>query len=184
LQSEREQTSASTSIAVGAGAAIVKVAQYAITAAAGAFSAMAGIPYIGPFLAVAAGAAALAAVLAMGNKIFSARGGFGQVPFDGAITELHKDEMVLPARFATPLRAMLQDSVNWAPANDYSMPSMVAEAASQPDSPMNPMNQGGGDTIIIQAVDGQSVKKLLRRNGRGIVSSLKNQARGFNTGSR
>ena len=36
----------------------------------------------------------------------SAAGGWGQVPFDGAITELHKDEMVLPASIAGPLRAM------------------------------------------------------------------------------
>lgn len=83
------------------------VAAFAVRAAAGAYSAIASIPVVGPFLAPAAAAAALFGVMKLASSIFSAEGGWGEVPFDGAQTTLHKKEMVLPASLATPLRAML-----------------------------------------------------------------------------
>lgn len=43
---------------------------------------------------------------------FSAAGGWLDVPYDGALTELHKSEMVLPAWAAQPLRSMLGGAAN------------------------------------------------------------------------
>jgi hypothetical protein len=76
-------------------------------AASGAYKAVAGIPIVGPVLAPIAAAAAFAGV-----EAFSAAGGWGDVPFDGAATTLHKNEMVLPANLATPLRSMLSGGAN------------------------------------------------------------------------
>lgn len=102
-----QTTETGTGMALQGSTAFASILNYAWTAAAGAFSAMAGIPYIGPILAVAAGAAALAAVIGFGSNIVSAEGGWDRVPYDGAKAVLHKNEMVLPARYANPLREML-----------------------------------------------------------------------------
>ena len=84
--------------------ALTDIGANAVRAATGAYAALAGIPVIGPVLAPAAAAAALYGVYALGRKMFSAEQGFGSVPYDGAVTELHKEEMVLPAKYANPLR--------------------------------------------------------------------------------
>jgi hypothetical protein len=76
-------------------------------AAAGAWRAVVHIPVVGPFLAPVAAAAAFAGVMA-----FSAEGGMGAVPYDNAPFLLHKNEMVLPANLATPLRSMLTSPAN------------------------------------------------------------------------
>jgi len=74
-------------------------------AASGAFSAVAGIPYVGPILAPVAAATAFAAVMAF--DVFSARGGFDIPAGLNPVTQLHEREMVLPASIADPLRAGL-----------------------------------------------------------------------------
>ena len=76
-------------------------------AAAGAYSAIVSIPYVGPFLAPVAAGVALAAVMSMAGRISSAAGGWGKVPGD-QLAQIHKDEMVLPAQYADGLRAMLE----------------------------------------------------------------------------
>ncbi|OGT54657.1 MAG: hypothetical protein A3E01_09910 [Gammaproteobacteria bacterium RIFCSPHIGHO2_12_FULL_63_22] len=73
-------------------------------AAAGAFSAVAGIPYVGPFLAPVAAAAAFAGVMAF--NIFSAEGGFDVPAGMSPVTQLHENEMVLPANIAEGIRDM------------------------------------------------------------------------------
>jgi hypothetical protein len=50
---------------------------------------------------------ALMSGYALSFASFTAAGGWYDVPHDGALTELHKSEMVLPAWAAQPLRAML-----------------------------------------------------------------------------
>lgn len=102
-----EATGAATSTAISAGSALKQIAHKAAVAAAGAYAAIASIPVVGPFLAPAAAAAALFGVMKLAQSIFSAEGGWGNVPGDGMQTELHKNEMVLPAKFANPLRDML-----------------------------------------------------------------------------
>ncbi len=72
---------------------------------AGAYSAVAGIPVVGPVLAPVAGAAAFAAVAAY--DLFSADSGFDIPSGLNPITQLHAREMVLPADIADPLRAGL-----------------------------------------------------------------------------
>lgn len=87
--------------------ALTDIGANAVRAATGAYAALAGIPVVGPVLAPAAAAAALYGVYSIGRKMFSAEQGFGSVPYDGAVTELHKEEMVLPAKYANPLRDQL-----------------------------------------------------------------------------
>jgi hypothetical protein len=118
------------------------VATSAGRAGAAAYASTAAIPIVGPELAPGAAAAAVAGATSFGS-IMSASGGWGQVPFDGAMTELHRNEMVLPANLATPLRSMLTSGG----ANDNS------GGAAMP---------GGGDTHLhIHATDADSVKRLL-----------------------
>jgi hypothetical protein len=74
-------------------------------AASGAYSAVAGIPIVGPILAPAAAVAAFAAVMAY--DVFSAERGFDIPAGLNPMTQLHEREMVLPAHMAEPLRAGL-----------------------------------------------------------------------------
>lgn len=77
----------------------------AAKAYAGAYSAVAGIPYIGPILAPAAGAVAFAAVSAYG-ALASLDVGTMNVPQDMP-AYLHRGEMVVPATFATGIRSAM-----------------------------------------------------------------------------
>jgi hypothetical protein len=83
-------------------------------AAAGAYKAIAAIPYVGPFLAPAAAAVAYSAVLAFD----SAEGGW-DIPagVNPSGVQLHEREMVLPAPLAEGIRNMVgqQNSANNAP---------------------------------------------------------------------
>jgi hypothetical protein len=135
----------SAGMAASAATALADIGNSAARAAAGAFAATASTPIVGPALAPAAAATALAAVLEFGGQVFSAAGGWGQVPYDGALTSLHKDEMVLPADLATPLRSALGGGAS------------------------------GGDTHHhwnIQAVDAQSFARLARSNPDAITGAL------------
>jgi hypothetical protein len=102
-----EAGSAAKSIAIAAGAGLKKIAIWAAEAMAAAFSAIAAIPYVGPFLAPAAAIASGAAVLAFGSKIASAAGGYDIPAGVNPMTQLHQQEMVLPADLANGIRAMI-----------------------------------------------------------------------------
>ena len=91
---------------VTATSALGQIAKNAWVAASGVYAAIASIPYVGPFLAPAMAIAAGAAVLGYAGKIAHAEGGWWQVPGD-RITNIHKDEMVLPAEHAAGLRQMI-----------------------------------------------------------------------------
>lgn len=80
----------------------------AATGAAKAYQAIVGIPYVGPILAPVAAAVAFAGIEAFTSDLASAAGGWERVPADGMLTELHRNEMVLPARVADPVRKMAQ----------------------------------------------------------------------------
>ncbi len=71
-------------------------------AAAGAYHAVVGIPYIGPFLAPVAAAAAFTAVMAFGS--FD-RGGV--VPHD-MVGQVHKNEMVLDPYLSTGMQNLIR----------------------------------------------------------------------------
>jgi hypothetical protein len=78
----------------------------AYAAAAGAYKAIVGIPYVGPFLAPAAAAVAFGAVAAFGA---SAAGGYDIPAGVNPVTQLHAQEMVLPAKHADVIRKLADD---------------------------------------------------------------------------
>ena len=86
--------------------------------------------------APAFGAAMMAEALSFG-AMASAAGGWERVPADGMLTELHRDEMVLPKRIADPMRNLARNGGG---------------------------NGGGGNTYHIHAVDAHSLLSLAKRN--------------------
>jgi hypothetical protein len=98
-----ESVALTTQTVAGMASRVAQVVGLSGVAGAAAFASTAAIPIVGPGLAPAAAAAAIGSVLAM-VPLASAKGGQDRVPYDGQITELHKDEMVLPAWIANPLR--------------------------------------------------------------------------------
>ena len=96
------QAGAATGIAEKKATDAVSGQADAVTAAKGAYAAVASIPYIGPFIAPLAAAAAFAGVEAFG----SAEGGWDVPPGVSPIAQLHPDEMVLPAQHADTIRRL------------------------------------------------------------------------------
>lgn len=143
--------------------AIKGIMMSAWEAMAGAFKAMVAIPYIGPILAVGAGAAAFGLVAGLAGKIKSARGGYDIPSGVNPVTQLHEDEMVLPSQHANTIREMGKAMRSGA--------SFGAAAATE--------GGGAGPTINISAVDAKSIERLLKRNGRAVASGLQSYARGF-----
>ncbi len=91
------------------------IAADAAVGAAGAYAATAPIPFVGPELAPAAAATTYGAIMAFEGAA-AAEGGFGDVPTDDLPTFLHAREMVLPAKFASPLRDMLTRPTPFGPS--------------------------------------------------------------------
>jgi hypothetical protein len=104
-----------TGSAVDAASNSASIANSAHTAFAGAYAAVAGVPFVGPVLAPAAGAAAYAAVMAM--DVLSASGGLAIGAGENPLVQLHENETVLPAYIAQPLTAMLAGGGNMATDN-------------------------------------------------------------------
>ena len=96
-------TSASSTAASG----MAQITTNAGVAASGAASSQASIPYIGPILAAVAAAAMLAMVLGFKGNVKSAAGGYDIPAGVNPVTQLHAQEMVLPAHIANPLRNAL-----------------------------------------------------------------------------
>ena len=97
------------------------VGSNAVQAASGTAASQASIPYVGPILAVAAMAAMMAAVMGlMGGggssttttttRIPSAAGGWDIPAGINPLTQLHENEMVLPAEHAQTIREMAGQS--------------------------------------------------------------------------
>ncbi len=96
------------SIAIGAGASLKSIMNSAAEAAAGAYKAVVGIPFVGPFLAPAAAGVAFAATAAFGGSVASARGGYDIPAGLNPMTQLHEREMVLPQKQADAVRNMAE----------------------------------------------------------------------------
>ena len=143
--------------------AIKGIMMSAWEAMAGAFKAMVDIPYIGPILAVGAGAAAFGLVAGLAGKIKSARGGYDIPSGVNPVTQLHEDEMVLPSQHANTIREMGKAMRSGA--------SFGAAAAAE--------GGGAGPTINISAIDAKSIQRLFKNNGRAVASGLNSYARGF-----
>lgn len=140
-----EQIAASKAAAMGQIPALTEIG------AMGAFSAMAPIPIVGPALAAAAYASAQA-LGASSLAIASASGGFDIPSGVNPMTQLHQEEMVLPAHIANPLRDSLANGG---------------------------LNSSGATNINITALDAKSVKSLFMEHGSTLLASLKNQNRAF-----
>lgn len=84
--------------AVNASTATTDIQTKAVQAAAGAYNAIVGIPYVGPILAIAAMAAAEAVVMGLIGKISSAEG--GMVVGHDQLAMVHEDEMILPSNIS------------------------------------------------------------------------------------
>ena len=184
-----ETGAAATSVGLTAGTALSQIGANAASAFAGAYAAIAGIPVVGPFLAPAVAAAAFAGVMAVGSKVFSARGGMANVPEDGMPFELHREEMVLPAWMARPFRDTLQAArgvrtgqvgiatatvgaraIEGAQNRDADMIAAILDAGDKPKG-------GAGASINISAVDARSIKRLLERNAPATKRGLARLAR-------
>ncbi|WP_252362284.1 transglycosylase SLT domain-containing protein [Acinetobacter cumulans] len=154
-------TGALARLAIKAGEAIKSIMMYAWEAMAGAFKAMVSIPYIGPVLAVAAGASALALVGGLAGKIKSARGGYDIPAGVNPVTQLHEEEMVLPKQHANTIRALGRSM-----SGGFGSPS---ESSPQPVifSP------------TIQAFDSKDVRRFFKKEGRNIAESLSGFSRNF-----
>ena len=98
-------TAQATQLATAATANAAQVLSEAAVASAAAFASTAAIPIVGLALAPEAAAGAYASVAAMA-PLASAAGGWGMVPADGTLAELHKNEMVLPSSIADNIRNM------------------------------------------------------------------------------
>ena len=155
-------TGALARLAIKAGEAIKSIMMYAWEAMAGAFKAMVSIPYIGPFLAVGAGAAALALVGGIAGNIKSARGGYDIPAGVNPVTQLHEEEMVLPKQHANTIRALGRSMSGGGFGS-------TSESSSQPVifSPN------------IQAFDSKDVRRFFKKEGRNIAESLNGYSRNF-----
>ena len=105
---EAELAAAVAGKAITAQHALSEIAAHAASAAAGAWSAMSSIPYVGPEIAAAVAAATLVGVLALGSRVASAAGGYDIPQGVNPVTQLHAQEMVLPAPLANTVRSMAQ----------------------------------------------------------------------------
>jgi len=101
-----EATTAAQITAIQAAASLKVIAMKAYEAAAGAYSAIAGIPYVGPILAPIAAGVALAGVFAFAKSIFSAEGGFDIPKGVNPIVQTHANEMILPSKHADTIRTL------------------------------------------------------------------------------
>ena len=107
---------------------MTQVMTNAKSAAAAAWNATVGIPFIGPVLAPIAAAASFTGVMAF------AEGGWDRVPSD-QVAMIHKNEMVLPANIANPLRESLASGGGF----------------------------GGGNHLHIHAIDAAGVASFVKR---------------------
>lgn len=155
-------TGALARLAIKAGEAIKSIMMYAWEAMAGAFKAMVSIPYIGPVLAVAAGASALALVGGLAGKIKSARGGYDIPAGVNPVTQLHEEEMVLPKQHANTIRAL---------GKNLSSDGGIGGG------------QGGSaqtfNNFTIQAWDSKDVRRFMEKHGRELAGGLKGYNRNF-----
>lgn len=115
----------------------------------GAFASQAAIPIVGPALAATA-AATTTSLLSPMITIASASGGYDIPNGVNPMTQLHQNEMVLPAHIAQPLRESIKGG-----------------------------GVGGGHTynINVQAMDARGVKSFMMDNQDALVSAMKSAHR-------
>lgn len=179
-----ESWAALKSLAITAASAIKEIAIHAARAAAAAFAAIAGIPFVGPVLAPIAAGVALAAVLALGSRVASAKGGYDIPAGVNPLTQLHQEEMVLPAPLANAVRGMAsgrsdalsRGSVGTAAPSGMTaatiasaIGAVVAKAAESAPREVH----HHAEHVTVQAIDAQSFSSFLQRNTGALAGALR-----------
>lgn len=157
LRTTSDWLAATKSVAANAWAAIKNIAIKAWEVAASVYAAVSAIPVVGPWLAPVMAVAATGVVLGYAANVASASGGFDIPKGMNPLTQLHEEEMVLPAKIANPLRASL-------------------------DGGGQGIGGGGGDIHVhnhITAMDGDSVRRVLMNNTGALADSMKQAVRNF-----
>ncbi len=141
--------------------AIGQITANAGIAGSAATASAAAIPLIGWMLAPGAGAAAFAAAMAYAPAA-AAEGGYDIPAGLNPVVQAHAKEMILPAKHADVIRS-------------------IADGNEAGGSGMG--KKQGDIHLHVQAIDGQSVKKFFRENGKNISNSLQSAARNFALGN-
>lgn len=140
-----ETWAAIKSVAIWAATAAKNILTAAWSAMAAAWASISAIPVVGPALAPIVAAGTFAGVVALAGKVASARGGYDIPAGVNPLTQLHEKEMVLPARQADVIRDMADGG-----------------------------GGGGGNvSVTIQALDGESVRRVLMSNKSALADALK-----------
>lgn len=139
---------------LGIGVAKVDASAKGTSAAAGAAESVSSIPFVGPELAAGAYASIMSMVSGGINSIPSASRGYDIPAGINPLTQLHQNEMVLPAKYADVIRGMSGSS-----------------------SPSGGTISGGDIHLHVNAVDAHSVRRLFQDNGSALADSLKHQMR-------
>ena len=148
-----EGASAIKSVAIAIGSGIKKIMIYAYEAAAAAFKALAGIPIIGPLLAIGAGAAAFGTVIGFAKKVASFEKGTGlQGVKETGPAILHSGEIVLNKKESDIFRSM-----------------QAGEVAKPSETNVNL-------SFNISAMDGESVESIVRKK---VIPLLRDNIRDF-----
>jgi hypothetical protein len=141
------------SVALAVWTGLKWIAIQAYKAAAGAYSAIASIPIVGPFMAPVAAGVALAAVIGMSSKLMSAAGGYDIPAGVNPLVQAHAREMILPEKHADVIRGLADGQGGGAAAS--------------------------GDTfhVSMQFMDARGAEDFLRRNQGPLVKVMKDAAR-------
>lgn len=183
-----EQTGSATSKAIEASTGMSKITTKAASAAAGAYDATVGIPFIGPVLAPVAAAAAFIGVMAFGGMISSSKGGEWNVP-DDRLNFVHKNETILPATIAQPMREFfaagnmqgygLPAQANLAGVNSAGLATTASTTLAAQQSLLmaqqKQQKQSSGGSVVIHTKGGDFVHKD------DLMKILKNNDRNFKT---
>lgn len=143
LQETTQKTSDATRLATGGAARVSEATGQAQVAAVSAAASVAAIPVFGWMMWVGVYAATLAALMPAALAA-SAAGGFDVPRGMNPVTQLHAEEMVLPAHLVNAVRGM------------------TGSGGGAGGSTQNSMS------ISISAMDGASVERVLRGNPRAL----------------
>lgn len=149
-ETAQHAAAAATGASITAASGTAQIATNAAVAGSGAAASQAPIPFVGPILAIAAMAAIFAAVSGMSKGVKSASQGFDIPRGMNPMTQLHEEEMVIPARYANGLRNII---------NSGGTPS------------------GGAPNITYNDHSGRLSPTDIRRNAKVIADALRDHAK-------
>lgn len=188
-----ETLAAKKSVLLWAATAAKNIMSSAWEAMAGAYKAIAGIPYVGPVLAPIAAAAAFVGVSKLAKNVMSAEGGYDIPRGVEPMTQLHEQEMVLPKPLANVIRSMASISGMKSPMAAYGTPAGMgmmaaarADAATLPKQVANRQIGTGTDAEAspqihihqnIKAWDSVDARRAFMDNQKEMVDAIKNAYR-------